>query len=141
MNRVLIKNFSNEEIIDFYQKYLIEVAEYSSEREQAAVEAEREVVDMKMAEYMESHIGEEFIGIITTVTNFGFFVELPNLVEGLVHVSTLTGFYNYVPELLSLVSNDKKKAYRIGDEVKVKVVNANKEMRMIDFEVIDGNNK
>jgi len=127
--------------IDFYQKYLIEVAEYTSEREQAAVEAEREVVDMKMAEYMESHIGEEYKGIITTVTNFGFFVELPNLVEGLVHISTLKGFYNYVPDLLSLVSDDKKKVYRIGDEVTIRVINANKDMRMIDFEVVDGNSK
>lgn len=130
----------DNETIDFYQKYLIEVSDYSSEREQAAVEAEREVTDMKMAEYMESHIGEEFKGIITTVTNFGFFVELPNLIEGLVHVNTLKGFYNYVPDLLALVSSNKKKIYRIGDEVNIRVINANKEMRVIDFEVIDGNN-
>ena len=131
----------DNETIDFYQKYLIEVSEYSSEREQAAVDAEREVTDMKMAEYMESHIGEEYKGIITTVTNFGFFVELPNLIEGLVHISTLKGYYNYVPDLLSLVNSDKKKMYRIGDEVTVKVINANKEMRIIDFEVVDGNSK
>lgn len=131
----------NNETIDFYKSYLVEVAEYSSEREQAAVEAEREVNDMKMAEYMETHIGEEYKGIITTVTNFGFFVELPNLIEGLVHISSLKGYYNYVPDLISLVNSDKKKVYRIGDEVLVKVVNANKEMRTIDFEVIDGNNK
>ena len=134
------KNIDNE-TIDYYQRYLIEVADYTSEREQAAVSAEREVVDMKMAEYMESRIGEIYKGIITTVTNFGFFVELPNLIEGLVHISTLEGFYNYVPDLLALVSNNKKKKYCIGDEVMVKVVNANKEMRIIDFEVIDGNNK
>ncbi len=131
----------DSDTIDFYQKYLVEVAEHSSEREQAAVEAEREVVDLKMAEYMESHINEEYKGIITTVTNFGFFVQLPNLVEGLVHISTLPGYYNYVPDMLSLISNDKKKSYRIGDEVKIKVVNASKETKMIDFEVIDGNNK
>jgi len=130
----------DNETIDFYQKYLLEVAEYTSEREQAAVEAEREVTDMKMAEYMESHIGDEYKGIITTVTNFGFFVELPNLIEGLVHISTLKGYYNYIPDLLSLVNSDKKKMYRIGDEVMVKVTNANKDMRIIDFEVIDGNN-
>ena len=131
----------DNETIDYYQNYLIEVADYSSEREQAAVEAEREVTDMKMAEYMEAHIGEEYKGIITTVTNFGFFVELPNLIEGLVHISTLKGYYNYVPDLLSLVNSDKKKMYRIGDEVTIKVTNANKDMRIIDFEVIDGNNK
>jgi len=131
----------DNETIDFYQNYLIEVADYSSEREQAAVEAEREVTDMKMAEYMESHIGEEYKGIITTVTNFGFFVELPNLIEGLVHISTLKGYYNYVPDLLSLVNSDKKKMYRIGDEVTIRVTNASKEMRIIDFEVVDGNSK
>jgi len=131
----------DNETIDFYQKYLLEVADYTSEREQAAVEAEREVTDMKMAEYMESHIGEEYAGIITTVTSFGFFVELPNLIEGLVHISTLKGYYNYVPDLLSLVNSDKKKMYRIGDEVRVRVTNASKEARIIDFEVIDGNNK
>lgn len=130
----------DNETIDYFSKYLKDVAEHSSEREQAAVEAEREVVDMKMAEYMESHIGEEFNGMITTVTSFGFFVELPNLIEGLVHISTLPGYYNYVPDLLSLVSGNSKKIYRIGDEVKVKVINANKDTRMIDFEVIDGNN-
>ena len=131
----------DNETIDFYQNHLIEVADYSSEREQAAVEAEREVTDMKMAEYMESHIGEEYKGIITTVTNFGFFVELPNLIEGLVHISTLKGYYNYVPDLLSLINSDKKKMYRIGDEVTIRVTNASKEMRIIDFEVVDGNSK
>lgn len=130
----------DNETIDYFNKFLPEVAEHSSEREQAAVEAEREVVDMKMAEYMESHIGEEYEGIITTVTNFGFFVELPNLVEGLVHINTLPGYFNYVPELLALVSSNKKIMYRIGDCVKIKVVGANKETCMIDFEVLNGNN-
>ncbi len=101
---------------------------------------------MKMAEYMESHIGEEYTGIISTVTNFGFFVELDNLIEGLVHVNTLKGdYYNYVPELLSLIGKSTKKTYRIGDKVKVKVVNASKETAMIDFELVeeknDGNKK
>ena len=126
----------DNETIDFYNKYLIEVAEHTSECEQNAVSAEREVVDMKMAEYMENHIGEEYEGIITTVTNFGFFVELPNLIEGLVHISTLKGYYNYVPEMLSLISNDKKKKYCIGDTVKVRVTNAVKEIPAVDFEVI-----
>ena len=126
--------------IEYYEKYLPGVAEHSSEREQAAVEAEREVDDMKMAEYMESHIGEEYKGIITTVTNFGFFVELPNLIEGLVHINSLNGYFTYVPDMLSLVSKGKKK-YQIGDEVTVKVVGANKEDRTIDFEVIDGDSK
>ena len=94
-----------------------------------------------MAEYMEDHIGEEYEGIITTVTNFGMFVELPNLIEGLVHVNSLNGYFNYVPDMLSLVRNDKKVKYRIGDKVRVVVTNANKQLRTIDFEVIDGNSK
>jgi len=130
----------DNETVDFYQKYLIEVADYSSVREQEAVEAEREVVDMKMAEYMENHIGEEYKGIITAVTNFGFFVQLPNLVEGLVHVNSLAGYYNYVPDMLALVNQNQKDMYKIGDEIKIKVVNANKDTRIIDFEVYNENN-
>lgn len=134
------------ETINFNAKYLIDVADHSSETEVNAIEAEREVLDMKMAEYMESHINEEYTGIISGVTNFGIFVELDNLVEGLVHISTLKGFYTYVPELLSLIRNDKKIKYRIGDKVKVKVVAASKEAKTIDFELVEdgdksGNNK
>ena len=88
------------ETINFNQKYLIDVATNSSETEVASIEAERDVLDMKMAEYMEDHIGEKYKGIISGVTNFGMFIELENLVQGLVHISTLDGYYNYVPELL-----------------------------------------
>ena len=85
---------------------------------------------------MEKHIGEKYEGIISGVTNFGLFVKLPNLVEGLIHISTLDGFYNYVPELLSLVSESNIK-YTLGDKVKIKVVGASKQTRTIDFE-LDG---
>lgn len=128
------------ETINFNNKYLIDVAEHSSEMEVAAVEAERDVLDMKMAEYMHSKIGEEYTGIISGVTSFGMFVELENLVEGLVHISSLNGFYTYVPELLSLVKKDNKKKYRIGDEVKIKVVGASKEAGTIDFELVEEKN-
>lgn len=124
------------ETINFNQKYLIDVATNSSETEVAATEAERDVLSMKMAEYMESHIGEEYSGIISGVTNFGFFVELENLVQGLVHISTLDGYYNYIPEILSLVREDNSKKYRIGDEVRIIVTAANKENSTIDFEVV-----
>ena len=119
------------------------IAKQSSERERAAVDCEREVDDMKMAEYMEDHIGEEYDGMITTITNFGFFVELPNLVEGLVHVQTLKGdYFTYVPELLSMIGKSTKKTYRLGDKVRVKCVSASKENSMIDFELVkvDENN-
>ena len=132
----LFENRIDMETINFNQKYLIDVATNSSETEVAATEAERDVLSMKMAEYMESHIGEEYSGIISGVTNFGFFVELENLVQGLVHISTLDGYYNYIPEILSLVREDNSKKYRIGDEVRIIVTAANKENSTIDFEVV-----
>lgn len=125
------------ETINYNQKYLIDVATNSSEREVEAAEAERDVLAMKMAEYMEEHIGEEYIGIISGVTNFGLFVQLNNLIEGLVHISTLDGYYEYIPELLSLVSENKR--YRIGDTLKIKVVRASKENSAIDFEIVGDN--
>ena len=134
----LFENRIDMETINFNAKYLIDVADHSSETEVNSVEAEREVLDMKMAEYMESHIGEEYEGIISGVTNFGMFVELDNLIEGLVHISTLDGFYTYVPEMLSLISANKKNKYRIGDKVKIIVTNANKNQGIIDFELVKG---
>lgn len=134
----LFENRIDMETINFNAKYLIDVAEHSSETEVNSVEAERDVLDMKMAEYMESHIGEEYEGIISGVTNFGMFVELDNLIEGLVHISTLDGFYTYVPEMLSLISANKKNKYRIGDRVKIIVTNANKNQGIIDFELVKG---
>ena len=134
----LFENRIDMETINFNAKYLIDVAEHSSETEVNSVEAERDALDMKMAEYMESHIGEEYEGIISGVTNFGMFVELDNLIEGLVHISTLDGFYTYVPEMLSLISANKKNKYRIGDKVKIIVTNANKNQGIIDFELVKG---
>ena len=134
----LFENRIDMETINFNAKYLIDVADHSSETEVNSVEAERDVLDMKMAEYMESHIGEEYEGIISGVTNFGMFVELDNLIEGLVHISTSDGFYTYVPEMLSLISANKKNKYRIGDKVKIIVTNANKNQGIIDFELVKG---
>ncbi len=127
------------ETINYNSKYLIDVAQNSSETEVHAIEAEREVLDMKMAEYMMDHIGEKYTGIISGVTNFGFFVKLDNLIEGLVHISTLNGFYTYVPEMLSLISSNKKTKYRVGDKVSVVVTNANKNQAIIDFELVKDN--
>ena len=141
----LFNNDLSMKTINYYNSTLVQIAEHSSEREQAAIKAERDVDDMKMAEYMESHIGDEYDGITVTVTQFGFFVQLDNLVEGLVHVKTLKGdMYNYIPELLSLVGKNTKKTYKIGDKVHVVCTNASKENMMIDFELKedkDGNIK
>lgn len=141
LHKYLFEYKVDMDTIRYYETNLPNMCEIASEREVAAVEAEREVLDMKMAEYMEDHLGEEYMGIVSGVTNFGLFIELPNLVEGLVHISTLKGFYTHVPELLSLVSNNNIK-YTIGDKVKIKVTGASKESRTIDFEIVgndDGN--
>ena len=143
LKKYLVENDMSMTTIQSLSSELVEITRHSSEREVAAVDAERDVLDMKMAEYMEDHIGEEFDGIITTITNFGFFVELPNLVEGLVHVQTLKGdYFTYVPELLSMIGKSTKKTYRLGDKVRVKCVSASKENSMIDFELVkvDENN-
>jgi len=141
LHKYLFEFKSDIDTVRYYENNLPTMCEIASEREVAAIEAEREVLDMKMAEYMEEHIGEEYTGIVSGVTNFGMFVELPNLVEGLVHISTLKGFYTHVPELLSLVSENNIK-YTIGDSVKIVVTGASKETRTIDFELVgnkDGN--
>ncbi len=137
LKKYLVEKDFSMATINYLNNALVSIAEHSSEREVAAQNAERDVDDMKMAEYMESHIGEIYEGVISSVTSFGFFIELPNLIEGLVHVNSLKGdYFNYVPELLSLIGNTTKKTYRIGDKVKVKCVGASKERAMIDFEVV-----
>lgn len=120
---------------------LDQIAKHSSDKEVAAVNAERAVDDMKMAEYMESHIGEEYDGMITSVTNFGFYVELDNMIEGLVHIKTIKGdYYNYVPDRLALIGKSTKKTYTIGDIVHVKCTNASKKTMLIDFEICEAKN-
>ena len=146
LKKYLVEKDLSMSTISYYDSALVEIAEHSSLKEVGSVNAERDVLDMKMAEYMESHIGEEYEGMISTVTNFGFFVELANLVEGLVHVSTLKGdYFHYVPEKLALIGENTKVQYRIGDKLKVRVVSASKETAMIDFEIVksdtDGNQK
>ena len=135
----LFDNKIDNSTIHKWEEKLVYIADHSSDRERASVDCEREVEDMKMAEYMESHIGQEYTGIISGVTNFGLFVKLPNLIEGLVHISTLKGFCTYVPNLLSLVS-DGKIRYSLGQQVKVRVTGASKENSTIDFEIIGDTN-
>jgi ribonuclease R len=121
---------------------LKEIADHSSEMERASVDCEREVDDMKKAEYMEKHIGEIYTGIINTVTNFGFFVELPNLVEGLVHIDDLEDdHYIYDEATMRLVGVKNKKGYRLGDTVEIIVKRASKQDKEIDFVLATEKNK
>ena len=110
------------------------IAEHSSIRERVAADAERATVDLKMCEYMAGHIGEEYDGIISGVTAFGMFVELPNGVEGLVHISSLMDdYYDFYEERYALVGNHSGRAYRLGDAVRIEVLNVNISDVSIDF--------
>lgn len=113
------------------------IAEHSSQRERLAVDAERETDDLKKAEFMLQKIGEEFEGVISGVTSFGIFVELPNTIEGLVHVSYLTDdYYHYHEKAYALIGERTGKQFRIGDVVQVRVSNVNVDERAIDFEIV-----
>ncbi|WAA09914.1 ribonuclease R [Fervidibacillus albus] len=113
------------------------IAEHTSKMERRAVDAERETDDLKKTEFMEDKIGEVFDGIISSVTNFGMFVELPNTIEGLVHVSYMTDdYYHYDERQYAMIGERTGNVYKIGDEITVRVINVNKEERSIDFEVV-----
>jgi len=119
-----------------WEEKLVYIAEHSSERERASVDCEREVEDMKMAEYMEQHIGEEYEGMISSVTSFGMFVELDNLIEGLVPLRDMKDFFHFDEERMTLTGERSHVKYSIGERVIVKVVRASKEEKTIDFEVL-----
>ncbi|MCK5731515.1 MAG: S1 RNA-binding domain-containing protein, partial [Tenericutes bacterium] len=115
---------------------LDDIAKQTSKMERVAMLAEREVMDMKKAEYMEEFMGQTFTGIISSILKFGMFVELPNTVEGLVHISTFDEEMEYDESNLMLLGNSTKKQYTIGMEVKVKLVKVNRLLGKIDFELI-----
>ncbi|EIJ80612.1 ribonuclease R [Bacillus methanolicus PB1] len=116
---------------------LPDIAEHSSNMERRAVDAERETDELKKAEYMEDKIGQEFDGIISSVTNFGMFVELPNTIEGLVHVSYMTDdYYRYDERHYAMIGERTGNVFRIGDEITVRVIHVNKDERSIDFEIV-----
>ncbi len=141
LHTYLFDNNINNETINYYERELPFVAEHTSDTERRSIECERAVDDMKKAEYMMDHIGEEFDGIISSVMNFGMFVELPNLIEGLVKLDSLQGdYYTYDETTFTIRGNKDKRGYRLGDSVRVKVVAADKEKRTIDFEVIKHGN-
>ena len=124
------------------QKRMPEIAEQSSNRERVAEEAERETVDLKKVEYMQQFIGQTFPGIVSGVTNFGFFVEIDFGLEGLVHVSNLTDdYYHYDETKMALKGEHTGQVYKIGQEVQISVARANVELRQVDFELVKSNEK
>ena len=141
IHRIIKENLRGkmtEAKIRHYQEILDEVARQSSAMERRAEEAERETIKMKKAEYMESQIGQVYEGIISGVTDWGFYVELENTVEGLVHVNSLTDdYYIYDNSRYTLTGEKKKKSFAIGQKVKVRVAQADAGERTVDFVLAD----
>ena len=132
----LFEHRLDSKTINYYENILESLAKLCSDNEQKAVECERRVEKMKMAEYMEDHIGEEFNGMIDDVSASGFYVQLDNLVEGKVLIQSLQGdYFVYDEELGCLIGSKTKRMFKIGDMVTVKVTAANKEECLIDFEL------
>ena len=122
-----------------YRSNLPQVARQSSERERKADEAERETIKLKKVEYMSHHLWEEFDGVISGVTAWGIYVELPNTVEGLVRTASLQGdYFEYNESACAMVGVHTGKSYAIGQKVKVQVTGADKMTRTIDFELVEG---
>ncbi len=137
----IIKAYINGKLNPMEQErfhiYLPKVADHTSTTERTAEEAEREVEDLKKAEYMSKRIGEEYEGIISSLTHFGMFVQLDNTIEGLVHFSNMIDdYYHFDEENYYIIGEHTNKIYRLGDNVKIKVMNADLIRRTIDFMLI-----
>ena len=133
----LIDGKIDEKTQNHWKSKLPEIAKHTSERERIAVDAERETDDLKKAEFMQDKIGEEFDGVISSVTGFGLFVELENTVEGLVHVTDLTDdYYHFDERSMALIGERTGNIFRIGDAITIKVADVNLEERSVDFEVV-----
>ena len=131
-------NIDNQ-TIDYYNSVLPDIAKHSSEREMAATQCERDVDDMKMAEYMESHVGEVYKGVISTVTNFGVYVELDNLVEGMIKIDELDDdYYFYDESTFSLVGKRSHKRYMLGQTIDIIVDSVIKDKGLINFKLYKG---
>lgn len=124
----------NETRIAHYNDILPEVAQHSSEMERRADEAERETDKLKKVEYMEEHIGEIYEGVISSITTWGVYVELPNTIEGMIHVSMLPGdYFYYDEESYEMVGQSTDMRYKLGEKLKVRVNGTDKISRTIDF--------
>ena len=142
IHRIISKYLEDNYVVDdeFIEKYKEEAenrANQSSEREKIATLVEREAEDIKKAEYMESRIGEEYEGIVSSITPFGMFVELPNTVEGLIRFENIGNeYFIYDEEKKRLIGEHSNTVYKIGDKVNIRVISANKLLSQVDFEII-----
>ncbi|MDU4450136.1 MAG: ribonuclease R, partial [Staphylococcus lugdunensis] len=137
IRKYLIEHSMDSKTQHYWAEKLPEIAEHTSQRERRAIDAERDTDELKKAEYMIQHIGDQFEGIISSVANFGMFVELPNTIEGMVHISNMTDdYYHFEERQMALIGERLAKVFRIGDTVKVKVTHVDVDERMIDFQIV-----
>ncbi|GGB00029.1 ribonuclease R [Macrococcus hajekii] len=137
IRKYLIEKLMDEQAQDQWEEMLVEISDHTSKRERRAVDAERDTDDLKKAEYMLQHVGEEYEGIISSVANFGMFVELKNTIEGMVHNTNMTDdYYNFDERQMALIGEKTAKVFRIGDKVKIKVLSVNVDERKIDFSIV-----
>ena len=141
IHRIIKENLRGrfyEERAEHYRSILPQVALQSSMMERRADEAERETIKLKKVEYMKARIGEKYEGVISGITKWGAYVELPNTIEGLVHVTNMTDdHYIYWEEQYELIGEHTRNVYKLGQTVRVRVIGADKLQRTIDFEIID----
>lgn len=117
---------------------LPDVADQTSTQERVSIDTEREVNDLKMTEYMSDQVGQHFDAVVSSVTSFGMFIQLPNTVEGLIHISNLTDdFYSFNEKSMTLTGRGTHKQYQVGMPIKVTLINANIEQHQLDFEIYD----
>ena len=129
---------ANKAAKDYWSGKLPEIAEHSSMAERRAIDAEREVEDLKMAEFMVDKVGQEFDGMIVSITNFGMFVQVEEAVEGLVHMSNMKNdYYEFNERGMMLIGRRTGEIFRIGEEIKVKLINVDVEQYNIDFEIVE----
>ena len=134
----LINGDTSKETVVQWSAVMDEIADHTSGRERRAVEAERDTDALKKAQFMSDKIGEEFVGIVSSITNFGIFVELENTVEGLVHISNMTDdYYRFEDRHMMMIGERTGRQFRIGDEVKIRVANVVIEESSVDFEIVD----
>ena len=139
VHRMLRASLENPQELSKLAKQLEDIAKKSSERERRAVEIERETLALKSVEFMKPFVGKKFDAVISSVANFGFFVELENGVEGLVRAASLhDDFYNYIESEFALIGKRRGKSFHIGDKVRVKLIEANIELRQLTFELVEG---
>lgn len=141
IHRIIKENLNGklgEKRREHYEKILFEVANHSSKTERRADESEREVEKLKKVEYMMDHVGEIFEGVISGVTSWGMYVELPNTIEGMIRVSEMKDdYYIYDEERYQMIGEHTRKIYKLGQKVKVEVVSADKLQRTIDFALVE----